>query len=222
MLPFKNQDLHTNKWFCQAVVFCSSNSSVESLFFCISWSFGIEWNIYLDCLPEDGNLTRQVVVLNLQSFEMCFHLHKISVRDDVHYVVHDFLYGVFQKFDKLNMPIAPCYRRIYPEDVFKDPLWSTLSSNMALTFGYQNVLSDEIYDPSGTKNMGSVSHLWIGLAGVHLVFVFVCLFVCLWVKTSSLTSGLVWLACVLALTTSSSSWRTSIACFWGKDLISSV
>ena len=39
---------------------------------------------------------------------------------------------------------------------------------MALTFGYQNVLSDEIYDPSGTKNMGSVSHLWIGLAGVRL------------------------------------------------------
>ena len=29
------------------------------------------------------------------------------------------------------------------------------------------------------------------------------------------TSGLVWLAWVFALTTSSSSWRTSIACFWG-------
>ena len=119
MLPFEQQDLHIFIFVLLTVLqdmskICPS----KSLHFWIR----LKYAVYLDRLPEYGNLSRQVVVLHLQSLKMCFHLHKISVRDDVHYVVHDFLYGVFQKFDKLNMPIAPCYRRIYPEDVFKDLL----------------------------------------------------------------------------------------------------
>ena len=52
---------------------------------------------------------------------------------------------------------------------------------MVLTFGYQNVMSDEIYDPSGTKNMGKnklrLSPLdWFGWRASCLCL---CLFVCL-------------------------------------------
>ena len=86
--------------------------------------------VYLDGLPEDGDLTGQMVVLHLQSFQVSFHL---------------------------------CQQR------------------------------SDATSPSLKEKMSD--------------FIF-------------LTSGLVWLAWVFAFTTSSSSWRTSIACFCEKKRIS--
>ena len=86
--------------------------------------------VYLDGLPEDGDLTGQMVVLHLQSFQVSFHLR--------------------QKRSDATSP------------------------------SLKEKMSDFIF----------------------------------------LTSGLVWLAWVFAFTTSSSSWRTSIACFCEKKRIS--
>ena len=83
--------------------------------------------VYLDGLPEDGDLTGQMVVLHLQSFQVSFHLRQKR----------------------------------------SDATFLSLKEKM----------SDFIF----------------------------------------LTSGLVWLAWVFAFTTSSSSWRTSIACFYWKE-----
>ena len=86
--------------------------------------------VYLDGLPEDGDLTGQMVVLHLQSFQVSFHLRR-------------------QRSD-------------------------------ATFLSLKEKMNDFIF----------------------------------------LTSGLVWLAWVFAFTTSSSSWRTSIACFCEKRRIS--
>ena len=72
--------LSTKIVFSSSCCFFPSISAVESQQ--VICSFGFEWNmqVHLDRLPENGNLSGQVVVLHLQSLEMCFHLHKISVR----------------------------------------------------------------------------------------------------------------------------------------------